>query len=185
MDTLVKSKSMLTEECELRPFLERRGVRVTETDLGERIQQLDDQPPGHIIDPAIHKTTHDVAILFSQKYGSDPKNEDAAYLAAAMRENTRPDILNAPAGMTGANFVVAETGAIVVATNEGNADLSAHTPALHICSVRDRKDHSYDGKPCGLHSATRPERHRRGDNTAHFDVPRTAQRSGHARHPGR
>lgn len=135
MTTLVKSKSMLTEECELRPFLERRGVRVTETDLGERIQQLDDQPPSHIVGPSFHKTTQDVAILFSQKYGSDPKNEDTAYLAGVMRENTRPEILHAPAGMTGANFVVAETGAIVVATNEGNADLSAHTPPLHICSV--------------------------------------------------
>jgi L-lactate dehydrogenase complex protein LldF len=135
IEALVKSKSMLTEECELRPFLERRGIRVTETDLGERIQQLDDQPPGHIIGPSIHKTTKDVAVLFSQKYGSDPNNEDAAYLAGVMRENTRPDILKARAGMTGANFVVAETGAIVVATNEGNADLSAHTPLLHICSV--------------------------------------------------
>src|ERR1700723_3568398 len=132
---LVKSKSMLTEECELRPFLERREVRVTETALGEPIQQLDDQPPGHIVGPAIHKTTHDVAALFSEKYGSDPKNEDAAYLAGVMRENTRPDILHAPAGMTGANFAVAETGAIVVATNEGNADLSANTSSLHICSV--------------------------------------------------
>src|ERR1700739_3828051 len=119
---LVKSKSMLTEECELRPFLERRGIGVTETDLGERIQQLDNQPPGHIVGPAIHKTTHDVAVLFSQKYGSDPKNEDVGYLAGVMRENTRPHFLNATAGMTGANFVVAETGAIVVATNEGNAD---------------------------------------------------------------
>jgi len=81
MNMLVKSKSMLTEECELRPFLERRGVRVTETDLGERIQQLDYQPPGHIIGPAIHKTNKDVAVLFSQKYGSDPHNEDTAYLA--------------------------------------------------------------------------------------------------------
>ena len=134
-DILVKSKSMLTEECELRPFLERRGIRVTETDLGERIQQLDNQPPGHIVGPAIHKTTHDIAVLFSQKYGSDPKNEDVAYLAGVMRENTRPDFLTARAGMTGANFVVAETGAIVVATNEGNADLSANTPRLHICSV--------------------------------------------------
>ena len=134
-NVLVKSKSMLTEECELRPFLERRGIRVTETDLGERIQQLDDQPPGHIVGPAIHKTTHDVAALFSEKYGSDPKNEDVPYLAGIMRENTRPDFLHAAAGMTGANFVVAETGAIVVATNEGNADLSANTPPLHICSV--------------------------------------------------
>jgi L-lactate dehydrogenase complex protein LldF len=134
-DLLVKSKSMLTEECELRPFLERRGIRVTETDLGERIQQLDDQPPGHIVGPAIHKTTHDVAVLFSEKYGSDPNKDDPAYLAGVMRENTRPAFLAARAGMTGANFVVAETGAIVVATNEGNADLSANAPPLHICSV--------------------------------------------------
>src|SRR6204780_1037563 len=135
MNLLVKSKSMLTEECEMRPFLERRGIRVTETDLGERIQQIDYQPPAHIVGPAIHKTNQDVSVLFSQKYGSDANNEDTAYLAGVMRENTRPDFLNAPAGMTGANFVVAETGAIVVATNEGNADLSANTPELHICSV--------------------------------------------------
>ena len=135
ISTLVKSKSMLTEECELRPFLETRNIRVTETDLGERIQQLDDQPPGHIVGPSIHKTTKDVANLFAKKYGSDPNNEDAAYLAGVMRENTRPEILNAHAGMTGANFLVAETGGIVVATNEGNAELSAHTPLLHIVSV--------------------------------------------------
>jgi L-lactate dehydrogenase complex protein LldF len=133
--TLIKSKSMLTEECELRPFLETRNIRVIETDLGERIQQLDDQPPSHIIGPSIHKTTKDVANLFAKKYGSDSNNEDAAYLAGVMRENTRPEILNARAGMTGANFLVAETGGIVVATNEGNAELSAHTPPLHIVSV--------------------------------------------------
>jgi L-lactate dehydrogenase complex protein LldF len=133
--TLVKSKSMLTEECELRQFLETPNIRVTETDLGERIQQLDDQPPGHIVRPSIHKTTKDVANLFAKNYGSDPNNENPAYLANVMRENTRPDILNARAGMTGANFLVAETGGIVVATNEGNAELSAHTPPLHIVSV--------------------------------------------------
>jgi L-lactate dehydrogenase complex protein LldF len=135
ISTLVKSKSMLTEECELRPFLETRNIRVTETDLGERIQQLDDQPPGHIVGPSIHKTTKDIANLFAKKYGSDPNNEDAAYLAGVMRENTRPEILHAHAGMTGANFLVAETGGIIVATNEGNAELSAHTPSLHIVSA--------------------------------------------------
>ena len=133
--TLIKSKSMLTEECELRPFLETRNIRVIETDLGERIQQLDDQPPSHITGPAIHKTTKDVANLFAKNYGSDPNNENASYLAGIMRDNTRPEILNACAGMTGANFAVAETGALIVATNEGNADLSANTPLLHIVSV--------------------------------------------------
>src|SRR3984885_10558867 len=96
IELLIKSKSMLTEECELRPFLERRDIRVTETDLGERIQQLDNQPPGHIVGPSIHKTNHDVAVLFAQKYGSDPKNEETAYLAGVMRENTRPDFLPRP-----------------------------------------------------------------------------------------
>jgi L-lactate dehydrogenase complex protein LldF len=132
---LVKSKSMLTEECELRPFLQRRGIEVTETDLGERIQQLDDQPPTHIVGPAFQKTTQDVADLFHRVYGSDPGRADPVYLAQVMREHTRPLILAADAGMTGANFAVAQTGAIVTVTNEGNADLSGNVPNLRICSV--------------------------------------------------
>jgi L-lactate dehydrogenase complex protein LldF len=132
---LVKSKSMLTEECEMRPFLERRGIQVTETDLGERIQQLDDQPPSHIVGPGWQKTTRDVAELFGRVYGSDPERADPVYLAHVMREHTRPLILQADAGMTGANFAVAQTGAVVTVTNEGNADLSGNVPKLRICSV--------------------------------------------------
>jgi L-lactate dehydrogenase complex protein LldF len=97
--SLVKSKSMLTEECETRPFLETRGITVTETDLGERIQQLDDQPPSHITGPAIHKTTEDVATLFAKVYGSDRTKADPVYLAGVMRENTRPAFLEAGAGL--------------------------------------------------------------------------------------
>lgn len=134
-DSLIKSKSMLTEECDTRQFLENRGIRVTETDLGERIQQLDDQPPSHIVGPSWHKTTQDVADLFARVYGSDPEKADPVYLGQVMRENTRPLIERGKAGMTGANFAVAETGAIVTVTNEGNADLSAHVPELRICSV--------------------------------------------------
>src|ERR1700761_82718 len=133
--TVVKAKSMLTEECELRPFLERRGITVTETDLGERIQQLDDQPPSHIVGPAFQKTPEQVAELFHRVYGSDPGNADPVYLAGVMREHTRPLFLSADAGMTGANFALARTGAIVTVTNEGNADLSANIPTLRICSV--------------------------------------------------
>jgi L-lactate dehydrogenase complex protein LldF len=132
---LVKSKSMLTEECDTRPFLERRGIRVTETDLGERIQQLDDQPPSHIVGPAFQKTTQDVADLFHRVYGSDQDRADPVYLAQVMREHTRPLILQAEAGMTGANFAVAQTGAVVTVTNEGNADLCGNVPKLRICSV--------------------------------------------------
>jgi L-lactate dehydrogenase complex protein LldF len=135
VDALIKSKSMLTEECDTRRYIENRGIRVTETDLGERIQQLDDEPPSHIVAPAWHKTARDIANLFARVYGSDKENTDPVYLAHVMRENTRPLIEQARAGMIGANFAVAETGAIVTVTNEGNADLSAHTPELRICSV--------------------------------------------------
>ena len=103
-DSLIKSKSMLTEECETRPFLEARGIRVTETDLGERIQQLDNQPPSHIVGPSWHKTTQDVANLFARVYGSDQEKADPVYLAHVMRVNTRPLIERAKAGMTGAKF---------------------------------------------------------------------------------
>jgi L-lactate dehydrogenase complex protein LldF len=134
-DTLVKSKSMLTEECDTRRFLENRGIKVTETDLGERIQQLDDEPPSHIVGPAWHKTTQDVANLFARVYGSDKDKADPVYLGRVMREHTRSLIVQAKAGMTGANFAVAETGAVVTVTNEGNADLSGNSPDLRICSV--------------------------------------------------
>jgi two-component system NarL family response regulator len=88
VDELIKSKSMLTEECDTRRFLEERGIRVSETDLGERIQQLDDQPPSHIVGPAWHKTTQDIANVFAKAYGSDKEKADPVYLAHVMRENT-------------------------------------------------------------------------------------------------
>ena len=132
---LIKSKSMLTEECEFRAHMDKVGVEVVETDLGERIQQLDDEDPSHIVVPAVHKLRGDVAALFAEKMGSDPADDDPGRLTEAMRQATRPLILSAEAGMTGANFVVAETGSIVVCTNEGNADLSANAPGLHIVSA--------------------------------------------------
>jgi L-lactate dehydrogenase complex protein LldF len=133
--TLVKSKSMLTEECDMRPFLERRDIKVIETDLGERIQQLDDEPPSHIVVPAVHKLRGDVSTVFARTIGAEPGNEDINYLAETQRRTTRPYFLNAEAGMTGANFAVAETGSFVVCTNEGNADLGANVPTLHIASI--------------------------------------------------
>ncbi len=133
--TLIKSKSMLTEECGLRTDLVKAGIEVVETDLGERIQQLDDEDPSHVVVPAVHKLRTDVAKVFAATIGSDPENDDPPYLAGAQRDATRPLILAADAGMTGANFLVAETGAVVVCTNEGNADLCANIPDLHIVSV--------------------------------------------------
>jgi L-lactate dehydrogenase complex protein LldF len=132
---LVKSKSMLTDECEMRPFLENRGIEIIETDLGERIQQLDDEPPSHIVVPAVHKLRSDVAEVFGRCIGTDPANHDVPYLAESQRQHTRPYYLRAHAGMTGANFAIAETGSVVVCTNEGNADLSVHLPPLYIASI--------------------------------------------------
>jgi L-lactate dehydrogenase complex protein LldF len=133
--TLIKSKSMLTEECGFRPYMTAAGIEVIETDLGERIQQLDNEDPSHVVVPAVHKLRTDVAEVFARTIGTDPANSDVHYLAEAQRKATRPLILQADAGMTGANFVVAETGAFVVCTNEGNADLSANVPKLHIASI--------------------------------------------------
>jgi L-lactate dehydrogenase complex protein LldF len=132
---LVKSKSMLTDECEMRPFLEARGIEIVETDLGERIQQLDGEPPSHIVVPAVHKLRADVAEVFSRTLGTAKGKTDVPYLAESQRRHTRPYYLKAGAGMTGANFAVAETGSFVVCTNEGNADLSANLPPLHIASI--------------------------------------------------
>lgn len=132
---IIKSKSMLQEECGMTPFLEGKGINVLETDLGERIQQLSDQLPSHIVMPAIHQTKEDVAKLFAEKIGTDPNDTDPSSLNTAMRNNARPKFLVADAGMTGGNFAIAETGTFVVCTNEGNADLTASLPPLHIASI--------------------------------------------------
>jgi len=132
---LIKSKSMLQEECAMTPYLEKRGITVVESDLGERIQQLDGQPPSHITMPAVHKTRQDVARLFARTMGTDPNNDDPHYLTEAMRNNAGPRFLAAAAGMTGGNFAIAETGTFVVCTNEGNADIGAAVPPLHIASI--------------------------------------------------
>jgi L-lactate dehydrogenase complex protein LldF len=85
--------------------------------------------------PAVHKTRQDVARLFARTIGTDPNNDDPHYLTEAMRNNARPRFLAAGAGMTGANFAIAETGTFVVCTNEGNADIGAAVPPLHIASI--------------------------------------------------
>jgi L-lactate dehydrogenase complex protein LldF len=133
--SLIKSKSMLQEECGMTPYLQKRGIEVTESDLGERIQQLSNEPPSHIVVPAIHKLRSDVAALFAKDIGTDPTDSDPHHLAEAMRQNARPRFLAADAGMTGANFGIAETGGFVVCTNEGNADIGASVPPLHVASI--------------------------------------------------
>ncbi len=131
---VVKSKSMLTEECRLNPWLERHGIEIVDTDLGELIVQLRDEPPSHIVMPAIHLKREDVGALFQQRLGSDGSSDPAA-LTEVARGHLRQKFLAAQAGITGVNFAVAETGGIVVCTNEGNADLGTSLPPLHIACL--------------------------------------------------
>ncbi len=132
---VVKSKSMLTEECHLNPFLERHGIEVVDTDLGEWIVQLRDEPPSHIVLPAIHIRKEEVGELFHRKLGTQAGSADPNYLTEAARGALRAKFLAAEAGITGVNFAIAETGGFVVCTNEGNADLGTSLPKLHIACM--------------------------------------------------
>lgn len=135
VERVVKSKSMLTEECGLNPVLEEHGIEVVDTDLGERIVQLRHESPSHIVMPAIHLRREEVGELFAREMGSPADLEDPDELTAVARRDLRGRFLGAQAGLTGINFAVAETGSFVVVTNEGNADLGTALPPLHIASV--------------------------------------------------
>ena len=130
--SFVKSKSMLSEECELDPFLISKGIDTIETDLGERILQLMKLPPSHIVMPAIHITKEQVGDTFREKMDAEPGNNDPTYLTHVARRNLRNLCLHADAAMTGANFAIASTGDCVVCTNEGNADMGMSSPKLNI-----------------------------------------------------
>ncbi len=132
---IVKSKSMLTEECHLNPFLERHGMEVIDTDLGERIVQLRHEHPSHIVLPAIHIKKEEVGELFHEHLGTKAGASDPKYLTEAARGHLREKFLGADAGITGVNFAIAETGGFVVCTNEGNADLGVSLPNLHIACM--------------------------------------------------
>ena len=132
---VVKSKSMLTEECGLNPELERHGIEVVDTDLGERIVQLEREPPSHIIMPAIHRSRADIGALFERELGSAPGDTDPGRLTEAARRDLRARFLAADAAITGANFALAETGTLVLVTNEGNADLGTSLPRLHVACL--------------------------------------------------
>ena len=129
--TLVKSKSMVTEEIHLNHFLEEQGIESVETDLGEYIQQLDGEPPYHIVTPAMHKSKEDVAKLFAEKLGTDPKSTPEQ-LTRIARRLLREKYVQAEVGVTGANFIIPDIGGIAVTENEGNARLSCAWPKTHI-----------------------------------------------------
>lgn len=130
----VKSKSMATEEIHLNEHLEGEGITAVETDLGEWIIQLAGERPSHLIAPAIHKTREDVARLFSKVVGR-PVRPDIAELVAVARSELREKFLRADVGITGGNALIAETGTLMLVTNEGNADLATSLPPVHVAVV--------------------------------------------------
>ncbi len=132
--SIVKSKSMATEEIHLNPFLEKAGIEVNETDLGEWIIQLAGQTPSHMVMPAIHLTKEEVADLFSKEV-DERLTSDIPRLVKVAREKLRPKFIKADMGISGGNMAVAETGSVVLVTNEGNARLVTSLPRIHIALV--------------------------------------------------
>ncbi|WP_442796377.1 lactate utilization protein B [Pelobium manganitolerans] len=132
---MVKSKSMLTEECHLNDFLGDHGIEVIDSDLGERIVQLAKEPPSHIVLPCIHKKKEEIGELFHEHLGTPKGSADPQLLTEAARQSLRNVFLTRKAALTGVNFAIAETGEFVVCTNEGNADMGVHLADIHIASM--------------------------------------------------
>lgn len=132
---IVKSKSMLTEECHLNDFLISKGVEIVDTDLGERIVQFRKEVPSHIVLPAIHLKKKDVSEIFHEHLGTEKGNNDPQYLTEAARIHLRSKFIASELAITGVNFAIAETGGFVVCTNEGNADMGAHAAKIHIACM--------------------------------------------------
>ena len=132
---MVKSKSMLTEECGLNEYLAQHGVEVIDSDLGERIVQLAEEPPSHIVLPCIHKKKEEIGEIFHKHLGIEANISDPQFLTETARQHLRGIFLTRKVALTGVNFAVAETGEFVVCTNEGNADMGAHLADVHIASM--------------------------------------------------
>ncbi len=130
--TIVKSKSMVTEEIHLNPALEARGLQVWETDLGEYIVQLRHEPPYHILTPAMHLTREQILTLFREKIPNDIEGETHEDIVAAARRALRRAFFSAEMGISGANFLVADAGMVAISTNEGNGRLCTSIPGIHV-----------------------------------------------------
>ncbi len=128
---IVKSKSMVSEESGLNEAVAAAGMAAIETDLGEYILQLAEEPPSHIIAPAIHKSVEEVAQLFSEKHHTTLQTDIPA-LCREAREQLRPHFLSADMGISGGNFLIAETGSVVIVTNEGNGRMVTTLPRVHV-----------------------------------------------------
>ena len=135
INQIVKSKSMLTEECHLNEYLQHNNIDVIDTDLGERIVQLAEEPPSHIVLPCIHKKKEEIGELFHKHLGTPKGESDPIFLTAAARVHLREKFITRKAALTGVNFAIAETGEFVVCTNEGNADMGAHLADVHIACM--------------------------------------------------
>lgn len=134
VQTVTKSKSMLTEELHLNKVLEKSDLRVVETDLGEYIIQLNDEPPSHIVAPVIHKTKAEIRDIFVRELGMTP-TDDAGEMVAFAREKLRADFIGADMGITGGNFLIAETGSIGLVMNEGNGRMVTTMPDVHVALI--------------------------------------------------
>ena len=132
--TVIKSKSMVTEEIHLNEFLEENHIECLESDLGEYIVQLLGQKPYHIVTPAMHLSKEDIAKLFNERFGT-PIDATPEQLTQKARELLRDKYVHADAGITGANFIIADTGSIAISENEGNARLTTSFPKIHIAVV--------------------------------------------------
>ena len=132
--TVIKSKSMTTEEIHLNDFLEKNGIASLESDLGEYIVQLLGQPPYHIVTPAMHLSKEDIAKLFHEHFGT-PLDATPQQLTQKARELLREKYLTADIGISGGNFLVADTGSVALTENEGNARLCTTFPKIHIAIV--------------------------------------------------
>jgi L-lactate dehydrogenase complex protein LldF len=126
---------MLTEECHLNEYLADRGIDVINSDLGEYIQQIDNEPPSHIVLPCIHKKKEEIGELFHEHLGTEKGLSDPTLLTRVARNHLRNVFMTRRAALTGVNFAVAETGEYVVCTNEGNADMGAHLCEVQIASM--------------------------------------------------
>jgi L-lactate dehydrogenase complex protein LldF len=135
IDKIVKSKSMLTEECHLNDYLQNKGIQILDSDLGEYIVQLRKETPSHIVLPAIHLKRQDVSETFHEHLNTEKGNYDPQYLAGTARHYLRDRFIEAELAITGVNFAIAESGGFVVCTNEGNADMGVHSANIHIACM--------------------------------------------------
>ncbi|OQX76623.1 MAG: iron-sulfur cluster-binding protein [Bacteroidetes bacterium 4484_249] len=131
---VVKSKSMITEEIELNEALEKNNIESLETDLGEYIVQIAGEKPYHIVTPAMHKSKDDVAKLFNEKFNT-PRESTPKEIASFVRNKLREKFINADIGITGGNFLIADTGAVCLTENEGNGLMCVSFPKIHIAVV--------------------------------------------------